>query len=103
MSDGGFQAVSNVAAVVLVLALLVLTVWVLRRKGLANFSAGALLNQRQRRLNVVERLALSPQHSLYLVQMTDQLLLLGSSPAGISLIETAGGAKRSSHLPGVEG
>jgi flagellar biosynthetic protein FliO len=103
MSDSGFQAVSNGAAAILVLGLLVLTVWVLRKKGLTNFSAGGLMNQRQMRLSVVERLALGPQHSLYLVQVTDQVLLLGSSPAGISLIETAEGAKRSSGLPGVEG
>ena len=103
MSSSWFQAVSNGAAVVLVLALLLLSLWVLRKKGLANFTAGSLMNQRQRRLSVVERLALSPQHSLYLVQMTDQVLLLGSSPAGISLIETADGGKRSSRLPGVEG
>ena len=103
MSSSWSQSVGNAGAVILVLALLALTVWLLRKKGLANFSAGALLNQRQRRLSVVERLALSPQHSLYLVQMTDELLLLGSSPAGISLIEPAGGTKRSPRLPGVEG
>jgi flagellar biogenesis protein FliO len=51
---------------------------------------------------VVERLPLGPQHSLYLVQMTDRLLLLGSSPTGINLIETAGGGEQLSRLPGAE-
>ena len=103
MPSSWFQIVGNGAAVILVLALLLLSVWMLRKKGLAHFTAGSLLTQRQRRLSVVERLPLTPQHSLYLVQMTDQLLLLGSSPAGISLIETGGGAKRSPRLPGMEG
>lgn len=103
MSSSWFQTFGNGAAVILVLGLLLLCVWILRRKGLAHFSAGSLLPQRQRRLNVVERLALSPQHSLYLVQMTDRLLLLGSSPAGISLIETADGTEKLSRLSGVEG
>jgi flagellar biosynthetic protein FliO len=103
MSSSPFEAVGNGAAVILVLALLLLSVWILRKKGLAQFSPGSLLHQRQRHLSVVERLPLGPQHSLYLVQMTDRLLLLGSSPAGISLIETAGGGERLSRLPSAEG
>ncbi len=102
MSNSWFETFSNGAAVLLVLGLLLLCVWLLRKKGLAQFSAGSLLPNRQRRLNVVERLPLGPQHSLYLVQMTDRLLLLGSSPAGISLIETAGGGEHLSHSPGAQ-
>jgi flagellar biosynthetic protein FliO len=102
MRSSSFQAVGNSAAVLLVLALLLLSVWALRKKGLAHFSPGSLLHQRQRHLSVVERLPLGPQHSLYLVQMTDRLLLLGSSPTGINLIETAGGGEQLSRLPGAE-
>ena len=42
---------------------------------------------RLRNLELVERLALSPQHSLHLVRMADRLLLLSVSPAGCSLLQ----------------
>jgi len=93
----------NGAAVILVLALLLLSVWALRRKGLAHWNPGSALRQRQRRLSVVERLPLTSQHSLYLVQMTDRLWLLGSSPGGISMIEAVGDKSATSPLAGSDG
>lgn len=84
------QAMQRGAAALLVLGLLFLLLWALRRKGVAQFSLKRPFGGGSRRLNVVERLALTSQHSLFLVETTDQLLLLGSSPSGINLIETIG-------------
>jgi flagellar biosynthetic protein FliO len=84
------QAMQRGAAALLVLGLLFLLLWVLRKKGLAQFSLKRPFRGGVRRLNVVERLPLTAQHSLFLVETTDQLLLLGSSPSGINLIETIG-------------
>lgn len=90
MWSESLQAVQRGAAAVLVLGLLFVLLWALRRKGLAQFSLQRPFGGAARRLSVVERLPLTAQHSLFLVETSDQLLLLGSSPSGINLIETMG-------------
>jgi flagellar biosynthetic protein FliO len=82
------QAMQRGAAAILVLGLLFVLLWALRKKGVAQFSLHRPFGGANRRLNVVERLPLTSQHSLFLVEASDQLLLLGSSPSGINLIET---------------
>jgi flagellar biosynthetic protein FliO len=84
------QAMQRGAAALLVLGLLLLLLWALRRKGIAQFAFKRPFSGRARHLNVIERLPLTPQHSLFLVETSDQRLLLGSSPSGINLIETMG-------------
>ena len=59
--------------------------WWMRRRGFA-----APGRTRARRIEVVERLALGPHHSLHLVRMDGAALLVACSPSGCSLIETAG-------------
>lgn len=92
------QMMQRGAAAVLVLGLLFVLLWTLRKKGLAQFSLHRPFGGGARRLSVVERLPLTAQHSLFLVEISDQLLLLGSSPSGINLIETMG-RKGSSSSP----
>lgn len=72
-------------AVAAVLALLVGTLWWLRRRGLA----GAMLPGRRggRRLESLERLALGPAQVLHLVRVENHTLLLASSPSGCVLLE----------------
>jgi flagellar biosynthetic protein FliO len=90
------EAIQQMAAVAGVLALLLATLWWLRRRGFAAPSLGK--NPAGRRLECLERLALAPQQTLHLVRLGDTALLLASSPAGCSLItslpygEIAGGA-----------
>ncbi len=90
MWSESLQIVQRGAAAVLVLGLLFLLLWALRKKGVAQFSLQKPFGGGTRRLSVVERLALTPQHSLFLVQTNDQLLLLGASPAGLNRIDTSG-------------
>lgn len=59
----------------MVLALLGAVVWLLRRKNLI-----VLRPAGPRRLVVVERVALGPQHSLALVQVNGAMLLVGTGP-----------------------
>lgn len=84
------QIMQRGAAALLVLGLLLVLLWALRKKGVAQFSLQRPFGGRTRHLNVVERLPLTAQHALFLVETADQLLLLGSSPSGINLIETIG-------------
>jgi flagellar biosynthetic protein FliO len=78
------EAIQQAGAVAVVLALLLLTLWWLRRRGLA----GLALSRRSaaRRLENLERLPLGPQHALHLVRLGGAALLISSSPAGCALI-----------------
>lgn len=78
------ELMQQTAAVAGVLALLLATLWWLRRHGFAAIHRGNKSNTR--RLECIERLSLGPQQSLHLIRLEGTLLLLASSPAGCSLI-----------------
>jgi flagellar biosynthetic protein FliO len=65
-----------------VLLLLAGSLWWLRRRGLATLRGGS-----QRHLKAVERLALGPQHALYLIHFGGRGMLVGISPAGCTVLE----------------
>jgi flagellar biogenesis protein FliO len=80
-------------AVFLVLALLLAALWFLRRQGLVTYrlpgiSKGFARRNHERRLRVIERLALTPQHSLHLVSLGDQMAIFVTSPAGCERVDT---------------
>ena len=76
-------------AVLLVLGLLSTTLWLLRRKGVAGMRFGLTERSRaQKQLEVMERVVLTPQHSLHLVRVRDQLVLVGLSPGSCSHLQT---------------
>jgi len=77
-------------AILMVLAILCGGLWALRRKGFVQTTfrrpaskAGEL------RLEVLDRLALSSQHSVHLIRMADRVLLVGLSPGGCNLLEAS--------------
>ena len=77
------------AAVFVVLAILIATLWFLRQKGLATLKVS--LPRKMARgslLQVVERVSLTPQHSLHLVRLGDRVLLVGVSPTGCTGIDS---------------
>ena len=76
-------------AIVLVLALLAGTLTLVRKKGLAQipFSISRTAS-RPKQMQVIERIPLSPQHSLHLVSVRDEVFLIGISPAGFNTIST---------------
>lgn len=78
--------VQQMAATGAVLALLTVTLWWLRRKGFAGMMPGR--RAATHRLEHLERLALGPQHTLHLIRLGDTALLLASTPAGCTLVQT---------------
>lgn len=79
-------------AVGLVGALLAGALAWLRRRGLLRMAGNGLhLRRRPRRLEMLDRLALTPQHSLHLVRLGNRTILLGRSPSGLALLDTAEG------------
>ena len=82
--------IQQMLAVLMVFALLAgLMLW-LRRRGIARFRfrTGFTRRKTARRLELLERLPLTPQHSLHVVRMGGRALLIGVSPSGCALLES---------------
>ena len=62
--------------------------WALKRKGWAR-TAAAKREEGAPRLEVIDRLPLTQHHSLHLVRLADRTLLIGLSPNGCNLLESA--------------
>jgi flagellar biogenesis protein FliO len=77
------DAVQPLIAIVLVMALLGGALAVLRKRGVVSFERGATA----RRLVVVERVALGPQHALHLVRAGGRLLLVATAPGSCQLLD----------------
>jgi hypothetical protein len=77
-------------AVAGVFAILILVLLTLRSKGLATINIGSKAAHSGRRLQVLERVSLSPSHALHLVRFDENLVLLASSPAGCSVVMESG-------------
>jgi flagellar biosynthetic protein FliO len=89
----------QILAILLVLALLAGTLFLLRRKGLAQFPAALpKVPGRTRQIQVLDRVALTPQHSLHLVEVRDEVFLIGVSPGGCNRI-TGSGELRAEAMP----
>lgn len=82
------NTVEQVLAVLVVLALAVGSAWMLSHR--SSFSGGwpARRTRRGAELEVVERLALTAQHSLYLVRVADRALLVAVHGTGCTLLES---------------
>ena len=72
----------------MVLGLLFATLTLLRRKGLAQFSLSAGGSGRKtKQLQVLERTPLTPQHSLHLVRIGRETVVIAASPGGVREIK----------------
>lgn len=81
------QEIQQALSVFVVLALLGGTLFWLRRKGVARFAIKGLGRTAERRMQTIERLALTPQHSLHLVKVGGRTLLIAVSPGACSVLE----------------
>ncbi|MBZ5591164.1 MAG: flagellar biosynthetic protein FliO [Acidobacteriia bacterium] len=76
-------------AVLGVLAAVAAALWWLRKKGAVRFFRPRV-RSRARRLESIERLALSPHHTLHLVRLDDRTILVAQSPSGLAVLDGAG-------------
>jgi flagellar biogenesis protein FliO len=83
------ENVSQFLSVALVLGLLGLAAWRFRSPRVG--SARLWARRGDGRMRVLERVVLTPHHSLHLVSIGGNLLLLGAGPSGIELIRQASG------------
>jgi len=78
--------VRQILAVLLVLGLLGGALFWLRSKGAARISVKGFGRAGNRQMQTIEQLRLTPQHSLHMVKIGDQVLLVALSPGGCSLL-----------------
>jgi flagellar biogenesis protein FliO len=84
------ESMQQIAAVVVVLGLFAAMLYWLRGKGLARFSVKGLGRGATRRMQSLERLPLTAQHSLHLVKIGERVLLVTVSPGGCSVVDGSG-------------
>ncbi|MDE3197506.1 MAG: FliO/MopB family protein [Acidobacteriota bacterium] len=75
-----------ILAVILVLALLGGSLLLLRKRGAAAFHLPKL-GGAQRRLEMIERLPLGPQHAVHLVKVDGRTLVIATAPGGCSVLK----------------
>jgi flagellar biogenesis protein FliO len=83
------EAIQPVLTVLFVLGLLGGALYWLRAKGLARFDGKGIGRPGVRQMRVVERLALTPHHSLHLVTVGGRRLLVAASPGGCTVVDAA--------------
>jgi flagellar biogenesis protein FliO len=74
-------------AVAIVLGALCALIAVFKRKGWARVNLRRP-HDPARRLEVIDRLVLTPHHSVHLIRLADRTLLIGLSPNGCNLLES---------------
>jgi flagellar biogenesis protein FliO len=87
------DAIQPVLSVLLVLGLLGGALYWLRAKGVARFTGkglGGFGRQTGRQMQAIERLPLTPQHSLHLVSVGGRTLLVAVSPGGCTVVAGVG-------------
>jgi flagellar biogenesis protein FliO len=80
------ETIQQTLVVLFVLGLLGATLYWLRSQGMARFN-GKIGRAGARRMQTIERLALGPQHSLHLVNVSGRVLLIAVSPGGCSVLD----------------
>ena len=80
------ELAEQITMVLAVFALLGALLWFLKRRGMASLSLGSRRGGRERRVEVLERVPLTPQHALHLVRVSDKVLLIGTAPSGCALL-----------------
>lgn len=78
------EGLQQLAGVVTVFALLGAALWLLRRTG--RYPGITLPSGKTRVLSSVDRLALSPQHTLHLVRMGDREMIVATHPQGCTVL-----------------
>jgi flagellar biogenesis protein FliO len=81
------ESLQQAVSIIFVLALLVGVLYWLRTKGLASLTSRAIGRRGERRMEAIERLQLTPHHSLHLVRVAGRMLLFAVSPSGCSIVD----------------
>ena len=81
------EVIQPLAAIVLVMALLGGALLVLKKRGAARFRLPGLSGPAARRLEVMERVSLGPQHALHLVRVDGRTMVVTTAPGGCQILD----------------
>ncbi len=81
------ESVQQILAVLFVLGLLGGTLLWLRGRGLVRFTGMGVKRSGGKRMQSLERLPLTPQHSLHLISVSGRMLLIAVSPGGCTVLD----------------
>lgn len=81
------QLTEQIGMVLLVFAILGGLLWFAKRRGMASFPIGPRRNGSGRRLEVLERVTLTPQHAVHLVRVAERTILIATAPSSCTLLE----------------
>jgi flagellar biogenesis protein FliO len=84
------EEIQQAVIVMGVLAAFGIALYVLRNRGMVAFGVKGLRSPEGRRLQALERLPLTAQHSLHLVKVSGRVILIAVSPGGCSVLDGAG-------------
>ncbi len=79
------QSISAAGAVLVAMGLVL---WFLQRKGYAQIAMPGASGASSRRLQVLERVTLTPQHGLCLVRVEDRTILIATGPQSCAVLES---------------
>ena len=83
------EDIQQAVVVIAVLTALGVALYVLRSRGMVRFAL-KMGDANARRLQAIERLPLTAQHSLHLVRVSGRVMLIAVSPGGCSVLDGAG-------------
>jgi flagellar biogenesis protein FliO len=82
------QLSEQIGMVLLVFALLGGMLWFAKRRGLGSLPLGSRRGGNTRRLEVLERVPLTPQHALHLVRISGRTILIATAPSSCMLLDS---------------
>ena len=93
------QLTEQIGMVLLVFALLGGLLWFAKKRGVAAFPIGARRTGSARRMEVLERIPLTPQHALHLVRVAERTVLIATAPSSCTLLDAPVPLDSSAMLP----
>ena len=80
--------IQSLLAVLLVLGVLASTLAVLRRRSMLTWRMPGSASAVTRRMEVVERISLGPNHALHLVRIGERSVLVATTPGSCQILDT---------------
>jgi flagellar biogenesis protein FliO len=81
------DVIQPLAAIVFVMALLGGALLLLKKRGGATFRMPGISGSAAKRLEVMERVSLGPQHALHLVRVDGRTMVVTTAPGGCQIVE----------------
>ncbi len=89
------ELAQQVAAIALVFGLMAAALWALRRRGLVSAGWTAKRASAGQRMSIIDRLPLTPQHTLHLLELDGRTYLIATHAGGCTLLAGSGTAEAS--------